>query len=768
MRTLLFSAILCCAAAICSGQTKYREEFNGPFASWANVKTRFGAAGDGVKDDTRALQTALDSLSRTLKTPFNTQGTSRYVVVYLPAGTYKISSTLRLQGRTGVTFIGEDPLKTTIKWAGADGDTMFFSNKSSEIRISRLTWDADWKKNVMGIGLFFKDYTEPYFGPTFMELSDMVFTGGLLYGLSCGTYNTDGTGIMDSEFTIRRCKFSHCGVAGIQIKGFNALDYWIWDCEFNTCNRGIYCLSGNYHVYQSHFYNSGVADCHNKDIMYSSVRNCYSENAAVFSLDEGASCNAFKRTFQSNIVRNCRAIPIQYHHQGKLTLLNNYFYNKSKPAQAAVDYTGPCNGNYDVLSIENAYTEDRAINLPQNFRAKLHGLEDKKFVAARSKEPAVKALQPFVPLVKRQVFEVPVNADGKTIQAIISKAAALQGQRAVVHFPQSDFYIEQSITIPAGSDIQLMGDGIHASIIRTRSDRGPAFFYFTIQGPTYITIRDLQVGQDGTTDNSNAFLFTGIDQPKSRVYLDQINSSSSNTLFVDKLNYTYFEKNNSFFAKGNTLIGGSKVKAGTGTSRLYCFGGQSAGVHLENGATMVARDCWWEGSSKKDFIPLNLTGNGNLTVDGAMYAPADGDSGTVVRIGDFSGQVSLLNMYLVGSIRVQPNPATLKMLIWNVNMYHKINPFDFLKEKTHAQIAMMGISSQCFSKVDKNCASEAPQSLPDQLVNVPAMNTFLKELTSDNRRAVPQPYTYLAAGITNLYISRVFVYTGKGAFTFRQ
>ena len=44
-------------------QSRYREEFNGPFNRWANVKTWFKAAANGVKDDTRALQTALDSLT---------------------------------------------------------------------------------------------------------------------------------------------------------------------------------------------------------------------------------------------------------------------------------------------------------------------------------------------------------------------------------------------------------------------------------------------------------------------------------------------------------------------------------------------------------------------------------------------------------------------------------------------------------------------------------------------------------------------------------
>ena len=56
----------------------------GPFTSWINVKTQappYAAYGDGVHDDTVAIQNALNNV-----------GTSGYgSVVYLPSGTYLIS-----------------------------------------------------------------------------------------------------------------------------------------------------------------------------------------------------------------------------------------------------------------------------------------------------------------------------------------------------------------------------------------------------------------------------------------------------------------------------------------------------------------------------------------------------------------------------------------------------------------------------------------------------------------------------------------------------
>ncbi len=768
MKVFLPLVLSICLAFGATAQTNYREEFNGPFNSWANAKIRFKAAGNGIQDDTKALQTALDSLTSMERVKFNNNAKTRYLVAYLPAGTYKISQTLRLVGKIGVTFIGEDPEKTIIKWYGGDNDTMFFCNRASYIKISRITWDANNKKNIEAVGLHYKDFAEPNFAPTSIEFSDMIFTGSPQYGISAGTYTSDGTGMMDAEVAIKRCKFISCQGAGIFIKGFNALDYWIWDSEFTNCNIGVACSHGNYHIYQSHFKNSRTVDIHTRDALYTSVRGCYSNNAQAFSIDEGASCNAFKRTFQGNFVKGSKTIPIQYHHQGKISMLDNYFLNVSG-LPATLDYTSWCKGNYDILSINNSYVEPNPNNLRKDFPSSVHSVLDRKFESKTMKMPVVKALPPFVPYVKRKIYEVPADANAAAIQKIINTAAALKGQRAIVHFPMGDYTINQTLEIPAGSDIQLIGDGIlYASVFKYKGNKETVFNYFKINGPSYITIKDIQVGTDNGRDKTNAFSFTNIDQLGSSAKIDQIYSKAINTVYIDKLNNTYFEKNNSFFSKGNTVIGGDKVKAGTGTSKLYCFGGQSAGVHLENNATMVAKDCWWEGSLKKDFIPLNLTGDGNLTVDGALYAPSDQDSGTIINVSNFKGKISLLNMYLSGSIDVQPNSPGLKMLIWNINNYYKKDPFFFMRKKMSSKICMMGITSQCISTANYKCAIEDPQSITDMSVNVPDVNVFLIDMTKDTRKAMPKPYVNLAAGISNIYISRVSVENGSAACLFSK
>src|SRR5262249_37652267 len=126
------SALLPEGVASTSSIPAIGDEFVGPFPSWTNVKTVYGAKGDGVTDDTAALQAALTNVGL--------NGHSS--IVYLPAGTYKISSTLNLLSREGISIIGEDPATTIIKWAGASGGTELHIDGLDYSRFDRLTFEG--------------------------------------------------------------------------------------------------------------------------------------------------------------------------------------------------------------------------------------------------------------------------------------------------------------------------------------------------------------------------------------------------------------------------------------------------------------------------------------------------------------------------------------------------------------------------------------------------------------------------------------------------
>jgi len=738
-----------------------QEEFNGPFKSWANVKTRFGAKGDGKNDDTRSLQLALDSLSD-WQVQFNI-GPRGYAVVYLPAGKYKITSTLLLRGKIGVKIVGEDPEKTVILWQGPEKDTMFWANGSAYFSVSRMSWDRGGRKEMEAIGLHWQSvWRSPQNNSSAalnIEFLDLVFREGFFKGISGGT-QYEGTNANDSEVLIKRCVFNKCTRAGVAIRGYNALDYWIWYCRFIQCAIGVECNSGNYHVYSSYFKQSLSADVMNTNCYYSSVRYCYSTGSALFSFDNGKSSNPFKRIFQENTIIDPKQNPIQYYHAGKITLIDNYCrVPVNSPVKAFLIYDTWAATNYTVLEVGNTLENFKnTYQMPVNNYKIYRGGSRRR---ALDSENAFLARIPSTPLwKKRTVYEVPPGAGTAIIQPILNKANALKN-KAIVHFPFGRYYLDKALVLQKNSDIRIIGDGlIYASVLIPRK-KGNTFengSVFKIYGPSSVNVKDLDIQTvDNQVDKSRAILIFNADQPSSSCLIDQLYSVTDSTIVINGYDHLVVQKTNSFFSDGNYVKGGVGSQKKTSQLRMQCFGGQFAGTRVTNNAYFFASDCWWEGSSR---IPLDLSGEGTFLVQGAMIAPRMADSNTTVRVNKFNGKIGLMDMYLQGGLEINPDNPLLKLMVWNIHFYHKRRPLLFLKKVGNFNSFFGGITSQCFETGDPACADILNTS--DIEINIGNTAQFIEEFIQDLRITKPLEYTSQPASRSNLYFSRVSV---SGAFS---
>jgi len=740
---------------LCSN-TYCQEEFNGPFKSWANVKTRFGAKGDGKTDDTRALQMALDSLSdRPISYNIGARG---YAVVYIPAGTYIITNTLVLRGKIGVQIVGADPKTTILQWKGPENDTLFWANGSAYFYFGRLTLDPGDRKNMEAIGLHWlsvwRSSQNNSSAPLNIEFSDLIFRSGFATGISGGTQD-EGTNSNDSEIVINRCIFNKCSRAGIKIRGYNALDYWIWYCRFIQCSAGVECNSGNYHIYYSYFKQSTTADVMNTNCYYSSVRFCYSVGSAIFSFDNGKSSNPFKRIFQENSIIDPKQIPIQYYHAGKITLIDNYCKVPiNSQVKAFLTYDTWAKTNYEVLEVGNVFENFKNIyHFPVSTYKIYRGRITRR--ALPSEKMFLQRLPACPQRVNRTVYDIPSGATSANIQLIINKATALK-KRAIVHFPFGLYYLEIPLILEKNCDIQITGDALlYASSIILH--KNPAVFengsVFKIFGPSTVSIRDLHMQtKAGHVDYSRAIVIFNADQPSSTLLIDQLYAGADSSIVVNGYDNLRIQKTNSFFSAGNYLVGGKASLKGTSQLRMQCFGAQFAKTIVKNNANFLAADCWWEGNSR---VPLDITGEGTILLQGAMVAPNQADSNTTIRVNKFKGKIGLLDMYILGGLEVKRENPDLKLLVWNINFYHKRKPLLYLNNNGNYQAFFGGITAQCFEQGDPVC--ENFLHTEDIEINIKDIPQFLEEFIGLIRSAKPLQYIAKPAGVSTIRISRVSI-----------
>lgn len=724
----LVSAIMIGIVNNGQAMTMGRDEFVGPFPSWADLRRDYGAIGDGRADDTQAIQSALNDLRKEDRKKF---------VLFIPMGDYRITKTLVLLREThneskDISIIGEDPQRTAIIWDGETGGVMF-DYGAWYSKVSRLTFDGKGKaKSAIVHGKRFVTYN---------EFSDIVIKN-VEFGIEAGIPSEQGI----AETAVLRCRFVRCSKAGISIQNFNSLDWFIWYSIFERCGVGITNTygAGNFHVYESFFVNNANSDISIGNTGYFSFRNNTAIGSKMFFLAHNITASA-NITIQGNTIIETKETPIQVGNHGPVLLFDNIFKSRISPLVKVNPIAG-------FISVGNTFTVKEPISAKEDFIS-----IDDKIVNYDTIQIKIPDLPSAPSNYNRHIIDLPVGSDAKAIQKAIDESFEKKGQRPVIHFPAGEYAIDQTLVIPQGSDVQLIGDGV-GTLLRWSGKEGDALL--KIIGQSHAVIRDLSISGNGTVDG---LVIEGCDQPNARIFIERGNVSSAKQvgILVDKIanaDITLHDFNHSDCAVGVKVIGTNAETEG----RFVIFSGASSNNEISydvaNGGKLLARDIWYESGQFPRFI--NLTGKGTFTLHGAIAAVASKEGITPIELNNFNGNFSLLTTILVGTNYV-PATVLLKGDGTNTNVLLLGTQFGmgedyFINQSSKAKFAVL--------ETTMFIQGGGSNPLPNKGIRD---KNFILNMLKQTRQARPSSFGSLPNNVTDLNIFGVIVSNSRNCIIIR-
>jgi hypothetical protein len=750
------------------------EEFVGPFPSWANLKTNYGAVGDGVTDDTVAIQKALAALGPNNPT------------LYFPAGTYRITQTLILAGQQYVNVIGQDPATTTILWGGSSGGTMLYVNGVTFSRFDRLTFNGQGNAGV-AVDQSKADGTSNYFD-TGNEYADDVFENAGI-GLRCGNL-----GYGCAETSMLRDQFINNTVAGVAMKNFNALDMWIWYSLFQNNAVGATNAqgAGNFHVYNSIFQRSTVADIQYGNTGVFNFRNNYSIGSNAF-VQAGGTGSPDNVTMQGNtILDTTQALSIWQNDPGPVVFLDNivrtsptatttdtgfsYLVTATSGPAIIVGGSPPLHHSGSLFSMGNTFSVGNISTpciatpaSPALGTSTCHEIND-QVLPYSSINPAMPTLPGTPPNNNRQIFEASPTGSGTactaaspcSIQQAITNAAKAEQSGAihpVAHIAAGAYNISSTITVPAtaNSGIQIIGDGSYSQLIWAGAVGGGPVM--RLLGPSKAILRDFQAAGYNSGGNSIAGIeVDNADQAGSRIFMEQAALADSQpNLFVDGLDYTNVELHDiqHWSAPTGTSInvtGGPSAAAGLwqgGATNI--FAGVSLGNYLgyqvSNGARAIASGTFNDGGGCAPTCTkvANVTGPSTFTYAGSFLALPSG-SPVALSLNNFQGTAALLNLYTLGDVDINGNGGTGRVLGAGL-----VGPSTTFFNNTSSPATTTEFLN---GQADPTPGSGGNSVLPEQGCCDPA---FLSAALNQLRTEQPTLLAPLASGVTDARFYRVFV-----------
>jgi len=703
------------------------EEFVGPFKSWLNVKD-FGVQGNGVSDDSNALQAAFDAVAK------GDRGTT----LYLPPGTYLITRTLLMNYHINVSVVGADPANTIIKWGGPAHGTMMLVNGTAYSKFNRIAFNGNRVANV-GIEQSW-DFKKPNFD-TANEYADDVFTD-LVFGINGGNLKYGF-----AETTILRDKFIRITAAGVSLGNFNALDIWIRDSYFQDCAVGVTNTygAGNFRLYHNLFLNSTISDISIGNTGGFSVRNNTSIGSRQFFNARGTNNPATTIIQGNKIIDPVNTQAITINNQGPTVFMNNIIHSRPNAAGGPVAQF-VCGGQSTSFVAGNVFTVQNPIVADDGSIQ-----YNNKIVPATSLGNLQRPILPGVePHINRQVFEVPAGANADIIQAVINKAATASGGRPVVHFPYGNYNIATTLHIPQNTDMQLVGDGYGkaTSLNWSGAGAGPILI---ITGPGKATLRDITF--KGSTNSTN-ILISNADQKGARVYLQEfIQMGGKQGLIANQLDHTTVLGYNVEFSglqKAVNVIGGRFAALGRLTEgRTIIYSGAESSNRIShevsNGGNLTVQDTWYEGGNKSTFA--NLSGNGFFIADGDRISTPQQTEVPSVVMKNFTGKAVFMASDFNDRFAVSGNGSSAKLL--TIGLMTEDYPFVADTTSPKANITML------LSRT-RNHPSILNRTGSNKLADLGTFDQkFTTDMLDDMLKVRPINITALPSGVSDVRLYRV-------------
>ncbi len=485
-----------------------------PRSDWINVKDpatfpagvpAVAAKGDGVADDTAALQALLTALR---------QGDT----LYFPPGKYRITQTLKIEPDPqvrglGITLIGHGR-DSVICWDGELDGVMFLQHAGWAIsRYVGLTWDGH---GMAATGVRHRSM-KVFETEVRHDCEAFIhFTGD---GIHLG-----GGALATAEIAFTNCLFDDCGT-GIYINGgdrrednngvnFNYLDNTVRRCEFRHCKQGVYAGAGtNVYVRESHFAQIAGTVITTSGEAGNSVRHCSAQDFGAF-IDNRSSVGPL--TVQDCWLEGWRTLRDAQQPAGVITLRGGsapclLFDNTFRTTAATYDEVK----DVALLSVNPAVTRyflannrdilgDRA---PEQvpLRPALNGAEQHGYllpVPAGDGE-VTSADQCFFRTelaVPSKIFDARVDfgakGDGKTddtaaLQRTIDAARAY-GKDALAYLPKGRYLVSAALTM-TGSHYRVGGcGGFGAAIVWKGPETGTTL---QITDPDGLVLENIVIGR---------------------------------------------------------------------------------------------------------------------------------------------------------------------------------------------------------------------------------------------------------------------------------